>query len=199
MDALTLLRLEAETIWPTVDGGLGDDTIAVTALTYGGHSMMIAGATPLLPESTVVTTIARCWLLDRTALYAVPPGLRLVSTAGSYRPPSRWSTEEWESLMDGKQGPWVALAQDDRVLSLAHCARLSDRAAEVGVQTEDEARGRGLASVTVSAWTELMRHRELTLFYSAFETNEASHRVAAKCNAIPLGRLSRIYAQPGSA
>lgn len=194
---MKVLQLEAETIWPPVDGGLGDGTIAVTAVTYDGQSTTIAGATPLVPDSAVGISIARCWLLESTTSYAVPPGLRLASTAGPYRPPSRWSTEEWDGLMNGDQGPWVALVEGEQVLSLAHCARLNDRAAEVGVQTEDEARGRGLASVTVMAWTELMRQQDRVLFYSAFETNRASHRVAAKCNATPLGRLSRVFVQPG--
>lgn len=199
MDALKVLQLEAETIWPPVDGGLGDGTIAVTAVTYDGPSITIAGATPLAPDSAVGVSIARCWLLESTTSYAVPPGLRLVSTAGPYRPPSRWSADEWDGLMNGDQGPWVALVEGEQVLSLAHCARLTDRAAEVGVQTEDQARGRGLASVTVLAWTELMRQRDLTLFYSAFEANRASHRVAAKCRATPLGSLTRVFAQPSSA
>ncbi|WP_132291816.1 GNAT family N-acetyltransferase [Kribbella sp. VKM Ac-2568] len=201
MDALKVLQLEAETIWPPVEdglgaGGLGDDTIAVTAVTYDGQSITIAGATPLSPDTAVGASLARCWLLERTTSCAAPPGLRLVSTAGSYQPPSRWSTTEWDSLMNGDQGPWVALVHGDRVQSLAHCARLTKRAAEVGVQTEDEARGRGLASVTVSAWAELMRQRDLVLFYSALEANQSSHRVAAKCHATPLGRLSRVFVQP---
>jgi RimJ/RimL family protein N-acetyltransferase len=199
VNALKVLQLEAETIWPPVDSGLGDDTIAVTAVTYDGQSISIAGATPLAPESAVEVSIARCWLLESTTSYSVPPGLRLVSTAGSYRPPSRWSMGEWDGLMNGDQGPWAALVEGERVLSLAHCARLTDRAAEVGVQTEEEARGGGLASVIVLAWAELMRQRELVLFYSAFETNRASHRVAAKCQATPLGMLTRVFSQPSSA
>ncbi|WIX76135.1 hypothetical protein QRX50_32295 [Amycolatopsis carbonis] len=64
-------------------------------------------------------------------------------------------------------------------MSLAHCARLTAEAAEVGVQTAGSHRGRGLAAVVVRVWTALFAPGERMLFYSAFETNESSHRVAA--------------------
>jgi predicted GNAT family acetyltransferase len=100
--------------------------------------------------------------------------------------------------MRGQDGPWAALVEDDQVVSLAHCARLTDLAAEVGVQTEDAHRGQGLAAVAVAGWVQRMRPQGRRLFYSALEANDASHRVAGKCRATPLGRLIRLYVKADS-
>nr|WP_228001023.1 GNAT family N-acetyltransferase [Nocardia australiensis] len=94
--------------------------------------------------------------------------------------------------MSGNHGPWAAITDGDRAVSLAHCARLTDRAAEVGVETNEAHRGCGLAATAVNAWADQLAARDLILFYSADEDNIASHRVAQKCKATPLGHLIHI-------
>lgn len=193
MEPLDLLRLEAETIWGLDGGALGSGTVAVTALTYDGQCLLIQGKAEPDEERALQSSVARCWLLKDGAPLKTPVGLRLVHHPEKFTPPARWSPEEWRQLMDGTLGPWTALVDDHQVVSLAHSARITTQAAEVGVQTEESWQGRGLAPIVVNAWAGLMRESGRTLFYSAFEANVASHRVAVKCAVTPLGLLSRIW------
>ncbi len=120
----------------------------------------------------------------------VPVGLTLHRSTTPLSPPARWDATEWHALLAGSLGPWAGLADHGKVVSLAHCARLTDTAAEVGVQTEEDAQGQGLAAIVVTAWiAQLVASRQL--FYSAAEDNVASHRVVPKINGIPLGRIAR--------
>lgn len=193
MDALELLRLEAETIWGRDPDGLGSGTVFAAATTYDGRTELLDGHADVRPETPTTVAVARCWTLSpRSQLPPVPSGLSLVHERRDLRPPARWAPDDWRSLLSGEHGPWAALADEDQVVSLAHCARLTERAAEVGVQTKDGHRGRGLASMVVRAWAALLAPHDKVLFYSAFEDNSASHRVAAKCGAEPLGMLSRL-------
>jgi RimJ/RimL family protein N-acetyltransferase len=179
MDTLEMLRLEAETIWGRDPDGLGSGTLFATATTYDGRTELLDGHADVRPETPTVVSVARCWTLaPQSRLPPAPPGLSLVHE--QLRPQASWD------------GPWAALTDEGRVVSLAHCARLTDRAAEVGVRTEDAYKGRGLASVVVHAWAALFARTNKVLFYSAFEDNKASHRVAAKCGAEPLGMLCRL-------
>jgi RimJ/RimL family protein N-acetyltransferase len=193
VDALELLRLEAETIWGKDSAGLGSGTVFATATTYDGRTDVLDGHADVTPETPSAMSAARCWTLTPPSqLPPTPPGFSLVYERRDLRPPARWEPDEWRSLLSGEHGPWAALAHDEQVVSLARCARLTERAAEVGVQTEDGYRGRGLASVVVRAWATLLAADSRVLFYSAFEDNTASHRVAAKCDAQPLGMLCRL-------
>jgi RimJ/RimL family protein N-acetyltransferase len=179
VDALELLRLEAETIWGRDSGVLGSGTVFATATTYDGRTEVLAGHAEVRPETTAVISAARCWTLTPASrLPLAPPGFSLV--------------HDRRSLLSGERGPWAALVQGGQVVSLAHCARLTGLAAEVGVRTEAAYQGRGLAAVVVRAWATLLASDEKVLFYSAFEDNHASHRVAARCGAEPLGMLCRL-------
>ena len=195
VDAHALLRLEAQTIWGWERGRLSSDTVVATLMTYDGRFEILPGAVTLAESTTVQVSVCRCWLLTATSPQRVPSGLDLHHRLGVLAPPARWSDEDWHDLMRGVHGPWVALAAGQQVVSLAHCARLTNTAAEVGVQTEKDLLGRGLAGVVVSAWAELMDGPH-TLLYSAVEDNTASHRVADKLGAVPLGRIARTFVAP---
>jgi RimJ/RimL family protein N-acetyltransferase len=196
MDALDTLRLEAATIWgrDTGDaGGLANGTVFVTARTYDGRTAVIKGHADVTPGTPTVVSVERCWTLTpEPRLPPAPPGLSLVHEPRDLTPPAGWDDGDWRALMSGEHGPWAALADGDQVVSLAHCARLTERAAEVGVQTEDAHRGRGLAPVVVRAWAVLLAPAGKVLFYSALEDNRASHRVAAKSGGTPVGMLCRV-------
>jgi RimJ/RimL family protein N-acetyltransferase len=197
VDALELLRLEAETIWGSDSDGLGSGTVFATATTYDGRTDVLDGHADVKPETPSAMSAARCWRLTPPPhLPPAPPGFSLVHERRDLRPPTRWKPEEWRLLLSGEHGPWAALAHDEQVVSLARCARLTEQAAEVGVHTEDAYRGRGLASVVVRAWATLLAPDNKVLFYSAFEDNTASHQVAAKCGAQPLGMLCRLSIRP---
>lgn len=48
------------------------------------------------------------------------------------------------------------------------------------------------AAIAVNAWVKQLAAQGLILFYSADDDNIASHRVAQKCKATPLGHLIHI-------
>jgi GNAT acetyltransferase-like protein len=197
VDALELLRLEAETIWGRDAGGLGCGTVFATATTYDGRTEFLDGHAEATPETPAIVTAARCWTLTPAAqLPSAPIGLSLVHDRRDLRAPIGWEPDEWRRLLSGESGPWAALVDGDQVVSLARCARLTERAAEVGVRTQDAYQGRGLASVVVRAWAVLVAVNGRVLFYSALADNRASHRVAVKCDAEPLGLLCRLGISP---
>ncbi len=197
MDALELLRLEAETIWDRDAGGLGCGTVFATATTYDGRTEFLDGHAVATPETPAIITAARCWTLTPPArLPSAPPGLSLVHDRRDLRAPTGWDPDEWRRRLSGEYGPWAALVREDQVVSLARCARLTERAAEIGVRTQDAYQGRNLASVVVRAWAALVAADGRVLFYSALADNSASHRVAAKCGAEPLGLLCRLGISP---
>lgn len=76
--------------------------------------------------------------------------------------------------------PWCAAVVDDEVASLAFTARLSDKAAELGLVTVKSFRGRGLAAAAVAGWTTIKELQSRKLFYSTSKENLASQRVAEK-------------------
>lgn len=196
-----MLRLEAETIWECRDGRLGAPTVAATLLTYDGRVETLLGDADLSDRTDLETSICRSWLLTGCPMPPIPKALELHTRPADLRPPARWDDAEWRDLISGTRGPWAALTSAGRVVSLAHCARLTDAAAEVGVQTEGDMRGHGLAGIVVGAWLEQVSGSGRRLFYSASEEDPASHRVATKLEAVPLGRIVRTFAAhwPGGA
>jgi len=195
-DDLALLRLEAETIWGCDDRGrLMSGVIVATGTTYDGTWATWPGTVTLDPDTEVEVAAARSWVLGEQPVGSAPQGLRLVTTEGPFLHPAQWYDDEWDDLLTGRRGPWAALVEGDQVVSLAHSARLTSEAAEVGVQTEESHRGRGLGGIVVGAWARQLSPR-LTLFYSALESNAASQRVAEKLVARPIGRLVHL-AIPG--
>lgn len=193
MDPLALLRLQAETMWGRSPAGLGSGTVHAVISTYDGRAELLPGTTTIGSESATLSTQARSWLLRPSAAdVPVPPDLTLLATGADLGVPRTWEASEWSELLAGEHGPWAALASEGQLVSLAHCARLGDAAAEVGVETDPAFRGRGLAVMVVRAWVRALTPLRSHLFYSAFEDNPGSHRVAAKCGATPLGRLCRL-------
>jgi hypothetical protein len=189
VDDLALLELEARTIWGVVDDRLGGGVVCVTALTYDGRTRVLPGTQALQPNSPIATSTCRCWVLPRGSAEAdLPAGVRLATGPVAAAPPSGWAGTDWAALVAGERGPYVTAVANERVVSLAHCARRTDTVAEVGVETDADWSGRGLARACVRAWAAAMPSN-LTLFYSAMEDNPASHRVALACGARPLGRL----------
>lgn len=197
MDDLDLLRLEADTIWGRDEGGVGDGTVFVTVTTYDGRAEVLDGHAEVTPGTPTAMNVERSWVLTSSPrLPAAPAGLSLVHEPRDLDVPTHWEADEWALLMSGAAGPWAALVDGARVVSIAHCARWTERAAEVGVRTEDAWRGRGLAPVVVRAWTALLAGHNKVLFYSAAEENVASHRVAARCGGRPLGVLCQLSLRP---
>ncbi len=83
--------------------------------------------------------------------------------------------------------PMVAVVEDDAAVSLCFSARLTERAAEAGVETLDAYRGRGLASTVVATWARAIRATGRVPLYSTSWDNSASQAVARKLGLIQYG------------
>lgn len=84
-------------------------------------------------------------------------------------------------------GPYVGIECDGAVVSVCHSSRLSDEAAEAGVETVAHYRGRGFALAAVRAWARVVQDSGRLALYSTEWANDASRRVAAKLGAHEFG------------
>jgi hypothetical protein len=117
------------------------------------------------------------------------------ATAASFhqlRPVEGWGRDEWRSLLSGALGPWAAAALGGRVVSLCHCARLTERGAEAGVWTDKAHRRLGYAASVSAAWASLLADTGRVLFYSTSAENKSSQRVAARLELQPIGWMWKV-------
>jgi predicted GNAT family acetyltransferase len=87
---------------------------------------------------------------------------------------------------------------DGRMVSLCHCSRLTDQAAEAGVWTDPEHRGQGLAASVTAAWATLLAASGRRLFYSTSKDNRSSQQVAARLGLHCIGWIWQITADPAT-
>jgi RimJ/RimL family protein N-acetyltransferase len=113
--------------------------------------------------------------------------------------PGNWEPDEWDDLLDGALGPWAMAVAEGRVVSLCHTPRsMTERAAECGVWTHPDDRGRGYAAAVTAAWAGILRASGRCLFYSTDARNVSSQRVAARLRLRPIGwTWSLARAEPG--
>ncbi|MFN8514147.1 MAG: GNAT family N-acetyltransferase [Thermomicrobiales bacterium] len=76
--------------------------------------------------------------------------------------------------------PYVAVFADGAVVSVCFCARLTDRAAEAGLETLEGYRGRGYGPAVTAAWARAIRASGRIPLYSTSWDNLASQAVAGK-------------------
>ena len=108
--------------------------------------------------------------------------------------PGNWENDEWEELLDGVLGPWAMALVDGKVVSICHTpGPMSDRAAECGVWTHPDYRGRGYASEVTTVWADVLRPSGRFLFYSTLPENLPSQRVAARLQLRPIGRTWKLF------
>lgn len=116
----------------------------------------------------------------------VTPDLRLAN-------PGNWPPIEWDELLDGRLGPWAMVVSSGEVLSICHTPLpTTGAAAECGVWTRPDARGRGLAAATASAWAEVLAPTGRHLFYHHDADNLSSQRVAQRLRLRPIGWIWRV-------
>lgn len=102
--------------------------------------------------------------------------------------PGAWEPVEWDELLDGRLGPWAMVVEGEQVLSICHTpVGMTAQAAEAGVRTEPQFRGRGHAAAATAAWAEVLRPSGRHLFYSASLDNPSSLRVVERLGARLIG------------
>jgi RimJ/RimL family protein N-acetyltransferase len=112
---------------------------------------------------------------------ASPPWMRAANPGG-------WHPVEWNELLDGRLGPWTMAVEGHRIVSICHTpVPLDDRAAECGVWTDPEFRGRGYAAAVTAEWAAVLRPSNRYLFYGTDAENISSQRVAARLKLRLLG------------
>lgn len=126
-------------------------------------------------------------------------GLRIVSSDDAdieflraVRPDPWWEVEEWDDFLAGRIGPWAVGVREGRVAALCHTPVASSVAAEAGVWTHPDERGRGWAGLVTSEWARVAGKEFETLFYSARFDNVASQAVARKLGLRPIGAIWQI-------
>ena len=83
--------------------------------------------------------------------------------------------------------PCLAIVADGRLASLCYSARNTPIAAEAGVDTLEEFRGRGYAPAVVAAWARVVREEGRIPLYSTSWDNLASRSVARKLGLVLYG------------
>jgi GNAT superfamily N-acetyltransferase len=140
-----------------------------------GSTALSSGPGYLIPDDLAYESDAT--FVDCTAPRALPR-------------PDVWEYGEWEELLAGGAGPWAVALEDDRVAAVAATPASTERAAEAGIWTHPDFRGRGLAAATTARWAQVAKGR--TLFYSTSSDNLSSQRVAARLGLEQLGTLWKI-------
>ncbi|MEZ4708594.1 MAG: GNAT family N-acetyltransferase [Caldilineaceae bacterium] len=96
--------------------------------------------------------------------------------------PFAWLHEEWHLVQPG-----MAWVERDAVASVCFSSRLTPHAAEAGLWTAEEYRGRGYAAAVVAAWARAVQQSGRRPLYSTSWDNLASQAVARKLGLIFYG------------
>ena len=94
--------------------------------------------------------------------------------------------DETAREFEGRE-PFMAVIEDGSAVSLCHSARLTDQAAEAGVETLEAYRGRGYASAVVAGWAHAIRATGRIPLYSTSWDNLASQAVAHRLGLVQFG------------
>lgn len=145
--------------------------------------------------------------IDGSFLFVISSGSEdgsLVAQKKLQRPPV-WELDEWKALTEGRLGPWAMAihrpsqaVEEDGIASLepvciCFSARRTTKAAEAGVWTREDHRGRRLAPTVVATWASEERLQKEILFYSTSKDNIASQSVARQLGLRPLGWLWKLH------
>jgi len=103
---------------------------------------------------------------------------------------SGWTADELP-----ERSPIMAIVEDGVPLSICFCARLSELAAEAGVETALEFRGRGMAGLATAAWAAAIQASGRTPIYSTSWSNGPSLAVARKLGLIACASYWNLHAK----
>jgi hypothetical protein len=101
---------------------------------------------------------------------------------------SGWTAEEIPH-----RWPIMAVLEDEVPVSVCFSSRLSEVAAEAGVETTPQSRGRGYAGIVTGAWAAAISESGRTPIYSLLQTNKASIAVARKLGLVSCASYWSTY------
>jgi len=97
-----------------------------------------------------------------------------------------------EHYFTADKEPIIGVIDEGRLFCLAHSARRTSRACELGIETLPEARRRGYALAATVLWTAAVAQEGLVPLYSAFAENTASLKLAAAAGYREFARAAYI-------
>lgn len=120
---------------------------------------------------------------------ARPAGVVVIENVGVLdRHFSGWTASEIPGC-----APIVGVVEDGFAVSVCFSARLSDEAAEAGVATAVDWRGRGLAARVTAGWALALRGSGQVPMYSTSWSNGASLAVARKLGLVGFGCVWSVW------
>jgi RimJ/RimL family protein N-acetyltransferase len=115
-----------------------------------------------------------------------PPHVQIISAANAHlleaHFPWALASQTWD-----QNGPLAAAVVAGSAVSLCFCSRITDRAAEAGVETTPAFRGQGSGSAAVAGWAAAVRERGLLPLYSTTWENAASQGIARRLGMVCYG------------
>ena len=167
------LRARAEAAAPWRDPAVLPAIAGEAASLLGEGATIRTGFTYRLPHGTACATEATLVFSGSTA------GDALIARLAREGMPADLAEAAFRHVGDF-WAPWCVALVDGAVAATAFAARLSARAAEIGVYTVTGFRGRGLAAAVTAAWSSHAELKDRALFYGCDQTNLSSQRVTAR-------------------
>ncbi|MGW6459910.1 GNAT family N-acetyltransferase [Streptomyces sp. NPDC055078] len=124
---------------------------------------------------------------DPAPLPVIPSGADGRSTAQHLIRPDNWQPDEWNELINGRMGEWAMAVHGREPVSICFTPASNATAAEAGIWTRPDFRGKRLAPAVVAAWYQREHRNRTVLFYSTTADNHASQSVARTLGLTPLG------------
>ena len=151
----------------------------VTALARQETATRVVSAAPLHADAYVALLGGR---VDSGPVFTFPPTVPAPSDTVLVTELSELTRRfrGWTADEIPERSPIVGLRQDGHIVSVCFCARLSKVAAEAGVETAMDYRGRGFGARVTAAWAQLILESGRLPLYSTSWTNAASLSVARK-------------------
>jgi hypothetical protein len=163
--------------------GLPPDALVRLAASLDGPAVSVEGGPcfvfPVLPERLTVPEP-----VPLPIVVSSPEGRQ---AARRLIRPGNWQPGEWGELVDGRMGEWAMAVHDEEPVSICFSPASNAVAAEAGIWTRPDFRGRRLAPAVVAAWARRERRNKDVLFYSTTAGNDASRSVARTLGLTPLG------------
>ncbi len=106
--------------------------------------------------------------------------------------PDNWEPGEWGEFIRGELGEWAMATHGNGPVSICFSPARNATAAEAGIWTRPDFRGRRIGPAVVAAWAGREGRTKEVLFYSTTAENAASQSVARTLGLRPLGWLWKI-------